>query len=448
MFEQNLFERKILTVSDLTGRLKDLIESEFGLIWVAGEISNLKRPSSGHIYFTLKDETAQIRAVMFRTKQRYLDFNPADGQEVLARGRLTLYEPRGEYQLVVEFIEPRGEGALRLAFEKMKQRLAQEGLFDPARKKNLPFLPLRVAVVTSPTGAAVRDFIRVSRRRFENTALLIYPVRVQGEGAAAEIAAAVDDINRWEAADVIVLTRGGGSLEDLWAFNEEIVARAAANSHIPVVSAVGHEIDFTIADFVSDLRAPTPSAAAELIFREKAALKKHIEGLSRRLAAGIKSGLNLTRERLAHFQTKLGDPGRVLADRRLRVDDFLARLSQGIEDSLTGRRRDLRGLEARLAPQNPFRRLASDRARLGDLTKALIRSEQNNFRRSRDRFQALTGRLGDLSPLAVLNRGYALARRGPDLKPLKSSAQTSPGESLNLLLAEGELDVVVKEVLK
>ena len=211
VFEQNLFERKILTVGDLTGRLKDLIETEYGLIWVAGEISNLKKPASGHIYFTLKDSQAQLRAVMFRTKQRYLDFTPKDGNQVLARGRLTVYEPRGEYQLVAEFLEPHGEGALRLAFEKLKRTLAAEGLFDKDKKKPIPFMPQRIALVTSPTGAAVRDFIRVSRRRFENTALSVYPVRVQGVEAAGEIARAVEDLNRWKAADVIVLTRGGGS---------------------------------------------------------------------------------------------------------------------------------------------------------------------------------------------------------------------------------------------
>ncbi|MDY6852533.1 MAG: exodeoxyribonuclease VII large subunit, partial [Thermodesulfobacteriota bacterium] len=347
---EDLFGREVFSVAELTGRVKDLIETEFGMVRLWGEVSNLRRPSSGHYYLTLKDRDAQIRAVMFRTQQRYLDFDPADGLEVLVRGRLSVYEPRGEYQIIIEYMEPRGEGALGLAFEKLKAQLESEGLFDEERKKILPFMPQRVALVTSPTGAAVRDFIRVARRRFENTILSIYPVRVQGEGAGAEIAQAVADLNRWGGFDLIVLTRGGGSLEDLWAFNEEVTARAVAASEIPVVSAVGHEVDFTITDFVADLRAPTPSAAAELIFREKEELRAYVAGAAQRMASKVRGVLSLTEERLAHLDTRLGDPRRALSDRRLLVDDLAGELILETRRALTGRSRELQTVTARLSP--------------------------------------------------------------------------------------------------
>ncbi|MEW5722899.1 MAG: exodeoxyribonuclease VII large subunit [Thermodesulfobacteriota bacterium] len=448
MTREDLFSREILTVSELTGRLAGLIEEHFGLVWLTGEISNLRRPASGHLYLTLKDEAAQIRAVMFRTQQRYLAFEPEDGQEVLARGRLSVYQPRGEYQIVLDWMEPRGEGALRLAFEKLKARLAGEGLFDQARKKRLPFLPGRVAVVTSPTGAAVRDFVRVARRRFENVHLSIYPVRVQGEGAAEEIAAAVRELNRAGGFDLIVLARGGGSLEDLWAFNEEVVARAVAASEIPVVSAVGHEVDFTIADFAADLRAPTPSAAAEMIFREKAELETHLARTSRRLLAGLKSRLDLGRARLAHLATRLGDPSRKLTEQRLRVDDLTERLVNGTRRVLVERRLTLAAARARLAPAHPRLRLEALRSRLEALVRALVRAGRGPAAKARERLAALAGRLNGLSPLAVLERGYALARVGPDRKTLRSSAQVKKGDHIDLVLAGGELDVAVDEVIR
>ena len=445
--EESLFEREILSVSELTARIKYLLEAEFGAVWMWGEISNLRQPSSGHLYLTLKDEDAQVRAVMFRTQQRYLDFDPADGHEVLVRGRVSVYEPRGEYQIILDYMEPRGEGALRLAFEKLKARLAAEGLFDQDRKKELPFLPRRVAVVTSPTGAAVRDFVRVARERFPNVTLSIYPVPVQGEEAPPRIAEAIHDLNQWGGFDVIVVTRGGGSLEDLWAFNEEIVVRAVAASGIPVVSAVGHEQDFSIADFAADMRAPTPSAAAALIFREKAALSSHMGGMIRRLVSGVRGRLELTGERLAHLVTRLGDPRRTLSDRRLRLDDLTESLIQETRLGLVEKRQAMREAQARLVPSGPQARLIVLRAGLTALTRDLVREGRSDLSRSRDRLAALAVRLGDLSPLAVLERGYALARKRPGLAAVRSSSQVSPGERLNLLLGRGELDVIVDEVL-
>lgn len=448
MTEGNLFDRDVLSVSELTGRLQDVIESEFGLVWLVGEISTLRRPSSGHYYFILKDKDAQIRAVMFRNKQHYLGFDLEEGREVLCRGRISIYAPRGEYQIILEYMEPLGEGALRLAFEKLKQRLAEEGLFDESRKKKLPLIPERVAVVTSPTGAAIRDFIRVSRRRFNNTAISVYPVRVQGEGSAAEIAQALNDLNKWGGFDVIVVARGGGSLEDLWAFNEEITARAIAASKIPVVSAVGHEIDYTISDFVSDLRAPTPSAAAEIIFREKKELQTYLNSARRRLTANIKSRTELTRERLAHLQTRLGDPGRFIAEYRLSLDDKTEQLTGLTVGVLSECRRRLENAGYRLTPASPANRLAVNKAKLNQYERDLKRLGTQAPELARRKLAGIAARLNDLSPLAVLERGYALARKRPGMKALKSSHDASPGDSLNILLARGEINVTVDEVIE
>jgi len=304
-----------------------------------------------------------------------------------------------------------------------------------------------VALVTSPTGAAVRDFIRVARRRFENAALSIYPVRVQGEGAGAEIAQAVADLNRWGGFDLIVLTRGGGSLEDLWAFNEEVTARAVAASEIPVVSAVGHEVDFTITDFAADLRAPTPSAAAELIFREKEELRAYVAGAAQRMASKVRGLLSLTKERLAHLDTRLGDPRRALSDRRLLVDDLAEELILKTRRALTGRGQNLQAVAARLSPAGQKARLETERNRLSVLNRDLFRAGAGGPAVRRDRLSGLAARLEDLSPLAVLKRGYALARKRPGLVPVRSSGDVSPGERLNLLLSEGELGVIVDEVL-
>lgn len=448
MSSEDLFERDILSVSQLTGRLKDLLEIHFGQIWLVGEISNFRLPSSGHAYLTLKDATAQIRAVMFRTKHRYLGFEPADGQEVLVRGRLSVYEARGDYQLLIDYMEPRGEGALRLAFEKLKSRLAEEGLFDEGRKRKIPFLPGQVAVVTSPSGAAIRDFIRVSRRRFENVAISIYPVRVQGAGAAEEIVTALSDLNRWGGFDLIVLTRGGGSLEDLWAFNEEQVARAIAASVIPVVTAVGHEVDFSIADYVADLRAPTPSAAAELIFREKNDLKAHLSRGVRRMLAGFRNRNALARERLEHLNTRLGDPRRALGDKRLYLDDLTETLIDRMRRLIGDWRYSLKAEQARLAPANPRLRLKADRARLETITRDLHRVSQTLMRGRRERLGQLAGRLSDLSPWSVLKRGYALVRTDPEKVLVRSSDQVTRGQGLRVLLEKGELGVSVEEVIE
>lgn len=445
--EPGLFSPSILTVTDLTRRLAGLIDKHFAQVKVVGEISNLRQPGSGHLYFVLKDEQAQIRAVMFRLQQRYLSFEPADGQEVVLHGRLTVYEPRGEYQIIVDYMEPHGEGALRLALEKLKAKLAAEGLFDSSRKKSLPYLPGRVAIVTSPTGAAVRDFIRVAFRRFDRAWLSIYPVRVQGQGAAEEIARAVAQINTWGGFDVIVLTRGGGSLEDLWAFNEEVLARAVAGSAIPVVSAVGHEIDFTIADLVSDLRAPTPSAAAEMIFRDQSALLDLIDKDTRRLVWLARTRLALGREKLDHRRTSLSGFGRSIVAGRLRLDHLSETLLQGIQGSIIKRRYNMEAAQARLAQSHPRQRLRWNHLRLEGLSGRIHRQ----IKESTDRWQGILarhiGRLHDLSPLTVLQRGYAIVRHHRTMAVIRSTADVEPGERLLVNLAQGQMDVIVEEVI-
>ena len=311
----------IYTVSALTREIRDRLETYFSLVWVSGEVSNLRQPLSGHYYFTLKDAGAQLRAVLFKGSHQHMRFKPQEGSQFLCRGRLTVYEPRGEYQLVVDYLEPLGQGALAQAFEVLKTRLQAEGLFAPELKKPLPFLPRKIALVTSPTGAAVRDFLRLLRQRCPNVEVLIYPVKVQGAEAAGEIAAALNDLGAFPGVEVIVLARGGGSLEDLWPFNEEVVARAIHRCPIPVVSAVGHEVDFTIADFVADKRAPTPSAAVELVVPDKAELKRRLARLGATLAGTLARRRDMARQHLYLMARRLPDMRRSLVDLRLKVDE-------------------------------------------------------------------------------------------------------------------------------
>jgi len=381
--------RAVLTVSELTRRLQEVLEDRFPAVWVEGEISNFRLYGSGHAYFTLKDADAQVRAVLFRNRGRRIKFEPADGLHVMAFGSIEVYPQRGEYQLVIELLEPKGLGALQLAFEQLKTRLQAEGLFDQARKRELPRFPRKIGLVTSPSGAAIRDMLRVIGRRFGELHIVIAPCRVQGEGAAEEIAQGLRDLNALGGVDVIIVGRGGGSLEDLWAFNEEIVARAIAGSKVPVVSAVGHEVDFTIADFVADLRAPTPSAAAELVVREKQA---------------VVDSLGQLRARLERFAA------RPLRDLERRVDELTARLRREMRGEL-GRANHRVVLATRaLRASDPVARVANDRHRLESLQSRLITSLTRRCDRARYGLRTAVGRLDSLSPLAVLGRGYSLTR--------------------------------------
>src|SRR3954468_22122991 len=358
--------RRVLSVTELTVRVRDLLEAEFFEVWVEGELSNCRVWNTGHLYFTLKDGSSQVRAVIFRSALRYLKFKPADGLRVVARGRVSVYEPKGEYQLVCEHLEPHGLGALQLAFDQLKKRLQEEGLFDAARKRPLPALPRKIGIVTSLDGAAIRDIIKVLRRRYANAHLVVCPARVQGEDAAPEIARALRQIGRVPGVDVVIVARGGGSIEDLWAFNEEVVARAIARVPVPVISAVGHETDVTIADFVADLRAPTPSAAAEMVVSRKDDFGSHIDRLSQRVGASMRNRLHRAESRLRTLEARpgyAGFRGRV-AMRGRHVAELAHALARLVRAGLAGRERRLQQLERQLATYDAGRRLASMRTRL------------------------------------------------------------------------------------
>lgn len=438
-------ERKIFTVSELSLEIKNLLEKQFPDVWVSGEVSNFRAATSGHFYFTLKDANAQIRAVCFRNQARYLKFKPQDGIAVIARGHLSVYEARGEYQFYVDYLEPAGLGALQLAFEQLKAKLAAEGLFDPARKKPLPVLPRAVGVVTSPTGAVIRDILRVLKRRFRNMNVALYPVKVQGEGAAEEIAEGIEYLNRHRLVDVMIVARGGGSLEDLWAFNEEIIARAIAASKIPVISAVGHETDFTIADFVADLRAPTPSAAAELVVHRKRDFVDELRERARRMSQMLRLKLSEAREQLTalrlHYVFKAMRDR--VGDRARRVDDNIAELGRFIRAKLTESREAL--LHALVGVvRYDFRRLVSlKRSALAERDVALRSQFQRCVTDRRNRLAQVEAILKERSPLTILNRGYSITRDAQG-RIVRDAAQVAIGDDLSIRLARGEVGATVK----
>ncbi|HZX96728.1 MAG TPA: exodeoxyribonuclease VII large subunit [Myxococcales bacterium] len=433
---------RVYSVSEITREIKAVLEGRFPSVLVKGEVSNLRTPSSGHLYFTLKDEDACLEAVLFRTEARRLRFQVRNGLSLVARGHLDVYEPKGGYQLVCDGVEPLGAGALQIAFEQLKERLQKEGLFDPARKRKLPFLPRRVAVVTSPSGAAVHDFLRVLHRRFPNLPVLIVPVRVQGEGAAQEIARGVVRAAKQRRVDVVVVARGGGSLEDLWAFNEEVVARAVSSCPVPVVSAVGHEVDFTIADFCADVRAPTPTAAAELIARVKDELSADLAQRRARLQRALRSQLERKRAQLDKARARVADPRRLIGERQLRLDRLRQRLEDLHREQLAARKDSLRALRQRLAEQHPRERLHRLEREVARLDQKLRSLAERALAARRHRFSGLAGRLDALSPLRVLARGYAVAF-DPRGHVLQKAAQVTPGERVRVRLHEGEISARV-----
>lgn len=430
-------DKRILTVSRLTALIRSTLEENFEQVWVEGEVSNLATPSSGHLYFTLKDGGAQLRCVMFRGAAKNLRFRLRDGMGLILRGRITVYDQRGEYQIIAEYAEPLGVGALQLAFEQLKERLAQEGLFDPARKRALPLLPRRIGVVTSPTGAAIHDILTVVNRRFANVEILIAPVRVQGDGAAAEIAAAVDDLNRYGRVDVMIVGRGGGSLEDLWAFNEEIVARAIARSRIPVISAVGHETDVTIADYVADLRAATPSAAAELVVKSKEELESQVATLCHRLGREMELTLGSHRADLARLSSALRDPTLLLGHLAQRLDDQAARLRLALAGALRLRQERLDSQVRQLRVVNPLLGVERGRERLLTLAARLEGGARRLLDRTHEETAVLCARLQTLSPLETLARGYSVARTLPALRVVRDAGELAPGDLLELVLHRG-----------
>ena len=439
-------DRKVWTVSQLTARIRDLLEAEFDDVWIAGEISNTHASQAGHIYFTLKDEKSQIRCACFRDKLRAIKFRPADGLNVTVRGSISIYEARGEYQVYVTQIEPIGLGALQLAFEQLKARLAAEGLFDEERKQPLPLLPRRIGLITSPTGAAVRDVLRILLRRFPNVHVLLYPVRVQGEEAPAEIAAAFEYFGRQRAADVLLLVRGGGSLEDLWAFNEEAVARAIAASPIPVISGIGHETDFTIADFVADVRASTPSNAAEIVVRTRDEFLRHIEQLARSLAQHVRVVLLARRARLHELEAHRGFRrlDYLLRQHRQRADELASRLGDSLRRRLEFSRRRVEVAQAHVRAFDFRPRLAALELRLARRRQdAAIRIERL-LRARAERVARLRTQLEERSPLRVLERGYAVAYDAQG-NIVRSSDQVEVGDSVSIQLARGRLGADVRK---
>lgn len=443
------WDEKIYTVSELTGEIKALLEEEFPLVWVEGEISNFRVPPSGHFYCSLKDSASQVRAVFFRSGQGGLNFVPEDGLQVLCLGRVSVYGARGEYQLILERMELKGWGALQLAFERLKERLQKEGLFESARKKSLPVLPRKVAVVTSPSGAAVRDFLRILYRRFRNIQVCVFPVLVQGETASGEIAETLERINQSDLGiEVIVLTRGGGSIEDLWAFNEERVARAIAASTIPVISAIGHEVDFTIVDFVADLRASTPSAAAELLIRSQADWEGELAACRNGLRQALAWKLERLTEKTENLRRRLGDPRRRWEEVALRLDDTAVRLRAALNGNLTQKAHRLEVARERLGGLNPRERLGGILARLDALLFQLQGRFENRVHHRLLDLERLSQTLKALSPWAVLDRGYALVRSLPQLTLIKAAEQVRPGRSVRVQLARGALDCRVEEIRK
>ena len=440
--------QRVCTVSELTSVIRDMLESRFPFVAVAGEISNLRRPRSGHIYFTLKDDRAQVRAVLFRMQQRYLQQEPADGQMVVCRGRITVYEPRGDYQLIVDTLDYHGAGALQIAFEELKRRLAAEGLFAPELKKRLPEVPTHITLVTSLGGAAVHDFLRVAAGRYPRTRIAIYPVAVQGDKAADEMVAALARINESVATDLIVLCRGGGSIEDLWAFNEEKLARAIHASSLPVVSAVGHEIDYTIADLVADLRAPTPSAAAEMLLPDGVVLRERICGCQERLQRVMRRRLDQGAERLAFLQQRLGGMAHPLDGLALRLDHVCQSLERAMRVALETRGHVLATWAARLEQKSPATRLELHRQRLAALGQRLRLAGPALVEGRAREVARLATLLEAVSPLSTLGRGYAIVRKeAPARMILTDSRQVDAGEMLEVLLHRGRLRCRVEEVV-
>jgi exodeoxyribonuclease VII large subunit len=439
-------DRRIWSVRDLVAAVRTHLEREYGDAWVEGEISNFRAHDSGHLYFTLKDQNSQIRAVMFGSKARLLRFRPENGMQVVLRGRVTIYEDRGELQISAEYLEPKGAGALLVAFEQLKAKLEAEGLFDPARKKPIPSLPRRIGVVTSPQAAALRDILNIVRRRHHSASVLIFPAQVQGEAASAEVSAGVRYFNKAQNVDVIIVARGGGSAEDLAAFNHEGLARVVAASVIPVISAVGHETDFTIIDFVADLRAPTPSAAAELVIRSRQEVEEQAEGLRQRLARAMRYRILMGRQALTEL-AQHGAFGRMtdaIHRRQQKLDDLKNRVLRAERQILEKQHRRLELAAAAVRHYDVRRMLGGIRKELDSRVAGLAAAARTVLLQRKGRIDQLAGQLEALSPLAILDRGYALVFDSSGAL-LKDSAQIKVGDEISARLAKGSLTATVKK---
>jgi exodeoxyribonuclease VII large subunit len=437
-------ERRVFTVSELNSAIRGILDREFQDVWIVGEISGTKLAASGHYYFTLKERDAQLRCVCFRSTHRYLKFKPQDGVAVLARGRIDVFEARGEYQLLVEFLEPQGHGALQYAFEQLKKKLAGEGLFEASRKRPLPRFPRRIGIVTSPRGAVISDMLQILERRFPGLHIRLFPALVQGEGAVEEVCRGLEFFGRTAWAELIIVARGGGSLEDLWAFNEEAVARAIVASPVPVVSAIGHETDITIADFVADLRAPTPSAAAELIVSTRDELLAGIETLRRHLAQAARYRLAMARRQADQqgIQRALSVFHRAVGRRLQRVDEQEYRLRERVRATVEAGNRTHRALDSRLRTYDPRPRFARDRRRLEAALATIHQVARLDLARRAGRAQALEAKLSQLSPLRILDRGYAIVSN--ESGAIVKDSQAAPVDSgVRIRLAQGSLEATV-----
>jgi exodeoxyribonuclease VII large subunit len=434
--------RRILTVAELTGEIRTLLEDRFFEIWVEGELSNCRVWNTGHMYFTLKDATAQIKGVMFRSALRLLRFKPRDGLRVVARGRVSVYDPKGEYQIACDHLEPEGLGALQLAFDQLKQRLAAEGLFETRRKRPLPALPRKIGVVTSLEGAAVRDVIQVLRRRYANAHIVIRPTRVQGEGAALDIARGLRAIAKIAGVDVVIVGRGGGSIEDLWAFNEEVVARAIAGCAVPTIAAVGHETDVTIADFVADVRAPTPSAAAEIVVARKDDFVARIDRLSHRVQTAMSTRVQRLESRVRALEARSGYAGTRarVAMRGHHVAGLTHELQRAIRTRLALRERTYRARRLKLETFDLRRRLGSIRTRLASVDGQLAAALGMQRHAYDSRWRSAVARLDSLSPLAVLGRGYAVCWDATRTRVIRDASTVAAGERVKVTLERGELE--------
>jgi exodeoxyribonuclease VII large subunit len=440
--------RKTFTVTELSARIRDLLGSEFDDVWVAGEISGSKMAASGHCYFTLKDQEAQVRCVCFRNSLRYLKFKPQDGIAVLARGRIDVYEARGEYQLLVEALEPQGHGALQFAFEQLKKKLAAEGLFEASRKREIPRLPRRIGIVTSPTGAVIGDMTQILSRRFPGVHIRLYPALVQGEGSIEAVVRGIEYFSASKWADILIVARGGGSLEDLWTFNEEAVARAIAASSVPVISAVGHETDYTIADFVADLRAPTPSAAAELAICTEEQLVEQIGLAEHKLLQFIRYRLAMASRRLHRQGVERASAvlHRNIGRLQQRVDELEFRLRDRTSGYRSARRKRLEELTARLRSLDLRLRIASARRRLETANVAALQLMRLRVTRAHGSLDPLLAHLTQLSPLKILDRGYAIVTNAAG-RIVKEPAEAPVGSEIQVRLAKGKIAAEVSPVV-
>ena len=436
--------KNLYTVSELNADIKSLVEENFPFIWIFGEISNFRVPASGHFYFTLKDDASQISSVMFRGQQKNLKFKPQDGLNVTGMGRISVYEPRGTYQVILEYLEPSGAGALQIAYEKLKNRLAAEGYFEEAHKKPLPFLPYKISIITSPTGAVVHDILHIINRRFPNLSLQIIPVKVQGEGAIEQIVDALDLLNALNDTDVVILARGGGSIEDLQAFNSEPVARAIFESKIPTISAVGHETDYTIADFVADLRAPTPSAAAELVVPQKSELEQRLKDIFMLLQIRISNYFEALKYKLNEKYGRMVDPRRKIQDSFMKLDDLTARLNRILYQRISLERKNHQFWDDRLRSNSPTHIFKKSKLKLDYILNNLLNIYTILNNSKKIKLRELTAKLQALSPVAILNRGYSITRTLPDKTVVRDPGTVALDQDLEVAVALGRLYCRVK----